>query len=115
MDPIFHLLHDLGIKRTYQGYYHLATAIHLVIEKEERLLYVHKWLYQEIAHIHGTTPSCVERNIRTAKIHSWENGNRSVLEEIAGSPLHQIPSNSELIDMLSCYIKEHYSSKQELF
>ena len=113
MKQIFHVLHDLGIKRTYQGYYHLATAIRLVIENEERLLYVHKWLYQEIANLHDTTPFCVERNIRTVKIRCWKSGNRAILETIAGCHLNQIPSNSEFIDILSCYLKEHHSIEEK--
>ena len=107
MEFIYYTLHQLGIKRTYQGYYHLAAAIQLVLEKEERLLYIHKWIYQEIAVLYKTSPSCVERNIRTAKSCCWNNGNRHILETIAGCPLEQMPSNSEFIDMISCYIKEH--------
>ena len=111
MEHIYYVLHDLGIKRTYQGYYHLATAIQLVIEKEERLLYIHKWLYQEVALVHKTTPFCVERNIRTVKTFCWNNGERDKLNSIAGCSLKQMPSNSEFIDILSCYIKEHYYEK----
>lgn len=111
MEQIFQVLHNIGIKRTYLGYYHLATAIRLVMENEERLLYIHKWLYQEVAFFHETTPFCVERNIRTVKMRCWKSGNRTQLETIAGCPLNQMPSNSEFIDILSCYIKEHSSSK----
>ena len=107
MNHIYQLLHRLGIKRTYQGYYHLATAIWLVNENEERLLYIHKLLYQEVALIHKTTAFCVERNIRTVKMHCWNKGDLLILEEIAGCPMTDIPSNSEFIDMLACYIKEH--------
>ena len=106
MEYIYSTLHKLRIKRTYQGYYHLATAIQLVIEKEERLLYIHKWLYQEVALIHNTSPFCVERNIRTVKSNFWNNGDRRIFEIIAGCPIEQMPSNSEFIDILSCYIKE---------
>lgn len=106
MDEIYQLIHSLGIKRTYLGYYHLATAIRLVVENEQRLLYIHKWLYQEVAHLHHTSPFCVERNIRTVKNHYWEYGDRSILSEMAGCSIIEKPSNSEFIDILSCYIKE---------
>ena len=111
MEKIYQLLHDIGIKRTYQGYYHLATAIQLVVEKEERLLYVHKWLYEEVAHVHNTTPFCVERNIRKVKASCWKKGNRNKLESIAGCPITEMPSNSEFIDILACYIKGQSQQK----
>lgn len=111
MEGIYQLMHDLGIKRTYLGYYHLATAIRLVVEKEERLLYIHKWLYEEVAQLHNTTPFCVERNIRTVKSHYWEHGNRSLLSKMAGCQITEKPSNSEFIDILSCYIKEQTQTK----
>lgn len=111
MKEIYELIHRLGIKRTYMGYYHLATAIYLVIENEERLLYIHKWLYAEVARMHNTTPYCVERNIRTVKNHLWKKGHRELLTEIAGCPIEEKPSNSEFIDILSCYIKQQIQAK----
>lgn len=111
MEKIYQLLHMIGIKRTYLGYYHLATAIQLVVDKEERLLYIHKWLYEEVAQIHNTTSFCVERNIRTVKDSCWKKGNRSMLESIAGCPIAVMPSNSEFIDILSCYIKNQSQQK----
>ena len=108
MEDIYKLLHDFGIKRTYHGYYHLATAILLVVEREERLLYIHKWLYQEVAERHHTTPFCVERNIRTVKSLYWNNGDHALFCEIAGCPISKKPSNSEFIDVLACYIKKSH-------
>lgn len=111
MQEIYRLMHDLGIRRTYQGYYHLSTAIRLVVEKEERLLYIHKWLYEEVASLHHTTSSCVERNIRTVKTLYWNRGDHSILSKMAGCQITEKPSNSEFIDILSCYIKEHAQEK----
>lgn len=111
MEKIHELMHRLRIKRTYMGYYYLSTAIYLVVENEERLLYIHKWLYAEIARIYNTTPYCVERNIRTVKNHLWEKGHAEILSEIAGCPIREKPSNSEFIDILSCYIKKQIQTK----
>ena len=111
MEQIYQLLHQIGIKRTYLGYYHLATAISLVMENEERLLYIYKWLYEDVAHIHQTTPLCVERNIRTVKTNCYKKGNFQLIQEITGSSRTDIPCNSDFIDMLSCYMKEHGDSK----
>ena len=110
MEEIYELIHNLGIRRTYTGYYHLATAVQLVVENEERLLYIHKWLYEEVASIHHTTSFCVERNIRTVKDHFWEKGNKAILSEIAGCQIEEKPSNSEFIDILSCHIKKQIQS-----
>ncbi|MDO4556863.1 MAG: sporulation initiation factor Spo0A C-terminal domain-containing protein [Lachnospiraceae bacterium] len=105
MDKILELIHELGIKRTYVGYHQLATAVELVIEDENRLLYVHKWLYTDVAKIHNTTPACVERNIRTVNLICWNKGNRELLEQIAGHPLDERPGNGDFIDILAAYIK----------
>lgn len=112
MQEIYQLMHELGIRRTYQGYYHLSTAIRLVIEREERLLYIHKWLYEEVASLHHTTSACVERNIRTVKTLYWKRGDHRLLFKMAGCQINEEPSNSEFIDILSCYIKEHTQEKQ---
>lgn len=111
MNEIYQLIHALGIKRTYMGYYHLATAIKLVLEDESRLLYVHKWLYTDTAKLHKTTPSCIERNIRTVNLYCWNKGNRDLLCRIAGCSLSEKPSNAEFIDILSCFLKDRTLDK----
>ncbi|MCI5596213.1 MAG: sporulation initiation factor Spo0A C-terminal domain-containing protein [Lachnospiraceae bacterium] len=107
MKEIYQLILVLGIKRTYMGYHHLATAIQLVLEDESRLLYIHKWLYTDVARIHQTTPACIERNIRTVNLYCWNKGNRQLLNQIAGCPLKERPSNAEFIDILSCFLKDN--------
>lgn len=106
MEKVCHLLHELGIGRTYRGYYYLATAIHLVMEEEDRLLHIHKCLYQEIAFLYNTTPYCVERDIRTVKTHFWNSENRDRLDTITGFPIKQVPSNSEFITIISRYLQK---------
>ena len=106
METIYELIKSLGIKRTYLGYYYLATAIQLVLDKEERLLFIYKLLYQEIAEIYHTTPFCVERNIRTVKNLYWEKGDHSLLNQIAGCCIYENPCNSDFIDILACHIKK---------
>lgn len=111
MDSIYELIHALGIKRTYLGYYHLATAIRLVLEDETRLLYIHKWLYTDVAKLHHTTPFCIERNIRTVKLYCWNKGNRELLCQLAETSLEKEPSNAVFIDILSRSIKEYPTNK----
>ena len=105
MDQTYRLLHQIGIKRTYHGYYHLASAIHLAAEKEERLTHLYKYIYQEVAAVHQTSPFCVERNIRTVKIQCCNKDTLCILESISGYPIQTLPSNLEFIDILSSHIK----------
>ena len=93
------VIRSLGISATHLGYYYLNTSILLILEDENRLLMVSKLLYPLVAEIHSTTPSCVERNIRTER-----------LFQIAGCRLQSKPTNGEFIDILSCYIKKHNPS-----
>lgn len=105
MDIIYQLILALGIKRTYKGYYHLATAIQLVLDNEDRLLYINKWLYNDVAKLHDTTSFCIERNIRTVNFYCWNKGNRKLLCKLAGYHLDSKPSNAELIDIIAQFIK----------
>lgn len=46
-----------------------------------------------------------EHDIRTMVNVCWE-GNKKLLDEIAGYPLEYKPTNSEFIDMLAYYLRE---------
>lgn len=57
---------ELGIKRTYKGYFFLIAALELAITDQKNLLYMSKSIFPVIASRYDTTYSCIERNIRTA-------------------------------------------------
>ena len=99
------LLSRLGIARTYLGERYMITAVEMVLEDEECLLYVTKQLYPKIAKQHQTTAACVEKNLRTAIKICWEHGNRRLLNEMAGYVLPKKPKTSEFIDLLASYIR----------
>jgi len=97
---IYDLFYRLGIKATYKGFFHGSYAILLSTENMERLLQVTKWLYPEVAKQYRTTPSCVERNIRTVVTMAWLY-NPNLLRELARCHLTHKPTVSEFIAILA--------------
>ena len=53
----------------------------------------------------NTTPSCVERNLRTLIQSCWSYPDHSFLNLIAGTELQQPPTNSQFIDILAAYLR----------
>lgn len=51
---------ELGIKRTYKGYFFLIAALELAITDQKNLLYMSKSIFPVIAARYGTTYSCIE-------------------------------------------------------
>ena len=96
------LLRRLGITANYTGFSYIAYALRLTTEKPERLLFVTKWLYPDIAARFGTTASCVERNIRTAVTVCWSR-NRGLLEALAQHPLPKRPKAAQFLAILTSY------------
>ena len=100
MREIEHLIRSLGIGATYRGYKYLCYAISLCLENEDYLLGISKLLYPTIANTFQTTPSSVERDLRTVINVCWERGNRSLLTTIAMYPLETKPTTGEFLDIL---------------
>ncbi len=99
-------LRKLGLTKSYKGFNYLLHAITLVLEDPDILTYICKGLYIEIAIRHGTTITCVERNIRTAKEVIWSSSNTGLLKSIFGDKYDsKVPNNAIFIDMLAYYIK----------
>ena len=85
---------ELGIKRTYKGYFFLIAALELAIT-----------IFPVIAARYGTTYSCIERNIRTAINACWNSPNREKLLTMSPYPLQKAPSVTAFIDILYWYLK----------
>lgn len=98
------LLSQLGGTANYTGYYQAAYAVQLSVEDHRHLLRVTKTLYPEVAARFGTTPSAVERNIRTMISAIWANGPQK-LEELTGSPISEKPSPGKFLSMLTAIIE----------
>ena len=90
MKRIYGLIRKLGANSKYKGYFFTAEAIRMTMAYQEKPLRITKDIY----------PINV----------CWE-GNRTLLEEIAGYSLNYKPTNSEFIDMLAYYLLEMEESE----
>lgn len=99
------LLHNLGIKATYRGYYYLLYALPVCIEDENYLLHRGKLLYPDVAKQFRTNKDNIEHCIRTVIDACWKKGNREFLKEMAGYPLKCSPSVGDFFDILIHYLK----------
>lgn len=96
----------LGLNSSYKGFDYLIYGIGLVLETPDILTYICKGLYLETAIKFGTTVSCVERNIRTAREAVWKNGSESLRVQIFGERYsYLLPNNAQFVDALAHYIK----------
>lgn len=76
------VLRYLGVGQSYQGYEYVVDGIRLVLEDSDRLKYITKSLYPDIAKKYHTSWNCVERNIRTVIDVIWRQDNEKYLLEI---------------------------------
>ena len=106
-EKIENILRALGISRRYLGYDFIFPAVKYALEDPKRLQCVSKELWPLVAPEVGTTPYCVERNIRTVSRKAWEN-NRPLLEKLAGHKLPVAPSTIDLIDIFAQALERHY-------
>jgi two-component system response regulator (stage 0 sporulation protein A) len=101
------LLHEVGVPAHIKGYIYLRTGIMHAYQNPDYVGRITKILYPEIAKIHNTTVSRVERAIRHAIELSWSRGNIKVIDEIFGYTISvekDKPTNSEFIAMIADYL-----------
>jgi len=98
------ILHHIGIPAHIKGYAYLRTAIAESVRDPNLINYITKSLYPEVARIHKTTTSRVERAIRHAIEVAWDRGDVAVLEGYFGYTISRQrgkPTNSEFIAMIA--------------
>ena len=93
------LLNSLGVTANYTGFFQLLYALQLCVDQPDRLLFVTKQLYPEVAKHFHTNWQAVERNLRTVGNIIWREG-RPQLEELAHRPLKHKPANTKLLAIL---------------
>ena len=107
MDSRFYIIRktlwDLNIPPTYLGAHYLAYAELLVLEDQDRLTMVTKWLYPEVASHYRTSWKAVERNIRTVIAICWQQDRGARLSRILGIPFTEKPSPTGIIQLLAHY------------
>lgn len=97
---IYDLLYQLGITANYIGFFHTAYGVYLAVNQPERMQFVTKWLYPDIATHYNTNWKAVERNIRSVANIAWQT-NPALLQAMAKHPLYQKPSNGKFIAILT--------------
>jgi two-component system response regulator (stage 0 sporulation protein A) len=105
---IFNLFKEIGIPTNLSGYEYLKTAVKLVCEDKEMKIGITKKLYPEVAKIHNSTPSRVERAIRHVIEVLFYDELSNVVKEIFGNTLKNNkykPTNSHFICTIAECIK----------
>lgn len=98
-------LRRLHISGKLTGLRYLSFAVARAIKNPEATCWITKELYFDIAHRYATTPSRVERSIRTAIKTCWSWGGQEALDQMAGYHLSQRPSATEFIDLVAAYLR----------
>ena len=102
------LLHKLGIPSHIRGYQYIKYGIIIVYQGGNRLAYITKDVYPEIAKKYDTAPTRVERAIRHAIEISWNRGDLNMMEEIFGNSLNvnrDKPTNAEYLTTIADRLK----------
>ncbi len=99
------LLRQLGLHGTYKGYHFLMASLELALENETQLSFYSKTIFPTVARIYQSTPSRIERDIRTVIGHCWNCSGREKLTEITPYELKKQPTVTEFIDILYWYLR----------
>lgn len=100
-------LRQLGIWGKLAGHKYLVSAIAQTVDDTNRIQYITKDLYPDLAKLHSSTASKVERSMRSAIGTWWLRGNRELLEAATGFKLQRRPTNSEFIELLANHFRHH--------
>ncbi|MBE6948774.1 MAG: hypothetical protein E7456_02895 [Ruminococcaceae bacterium] len=112
MKEIDNLLRRLGIGSNYYGFQITAAAVELVLKDLDRLLFVTKELYPDVAEKCNCSVYSVERNIRTVARVAW-NRNPELLISLAQYPMSVPPSASQFIDILAAHLARNAGGKRK--
>ena len=106
---IHDLLLKIGIPPHLRGYSYITYGLELILLDPDNLYGIYKKLYYDIAKKYGTTPTSVERSIRTAIGAAWLYGNREFIDEMFQSCVRAdkgVPTNSVFLARLFYYIND---------
>lgn len=111
MKEIDNLLRRLGVGSNYYGFQITSEAVDMVLKDFDKLLFVTKELYPEVAAKCNCSVYSVERNIRTVARVAWQR-NPELLISIAQYPMTVPPSASQFIDILAAYLSRKCAAKK---
>ena len=98
-----YFLMRLGISANYKGFHYISYGIYLSFEDPNRLLYVSKQLYPEIARRFGTDWRAVEHNMRTTITHIWKE-NARLLCFMVGYEFSQKPTVGKFLGVFYTFL-----------
>ena len=110
MKEVYGIIRKLGLTSKYKGYYYLAEAVNMVMEQKDGNIKITKDIYPNLSKKFKSTPSNIERDMRTVISACWKM-NKPGFDEIAGYELKFKPTNSEFIDMIAYYLTEEDTIK----
>lgn len=103
-EKLSRLFLTVGIPAHIKGYKYLRDAVKLVLTDGNIINSITKRLYPEIANLHETSPSKVERAIRHAIEVAWSRGKLENLNKIFGLKVYnsnEKPTNGEFIALVA--------------
>ena len=106
-ETILQDLRMMGVGRRYLGYQLTIKAVRMVVMNENLLLEMKQGIYEPLAREAVCDWRAVERNIRTIIHRAWH-VNREYLCKLAGYPMHQEPTVSEFLEMLSDHVNNSF-------
>lgn len=112
-EPIFRAL---GLSGGGKGFRYLRSAVLLAAGLRDKGFSVTGTIYPAVAEAFGTTPSCVERHIRSAIARAWQSDSGALIAAYFGNTVDNLrgkPSNSELICMIADRIALDGESSRE--
>lgn len=102
---IISTLDSFGVNRSYTGYNYVVHGLLLIIEDNERLDCITKYLYLDIAKHFHTSWGCVEKNMRTVINCIWNSSNEGLLELIFNkSSQDKRPTNKHFLKCMYDYV-----------
>lgn len=113
MKEIGNILRQLGVGSNYYGFQITVAAVNLAMQDFDKLLFVTKELYPDVAARCNCSVYSVERNIRTVSKIAWQR-NPELLISIAQYPMTAPPSASQFIDILAAYLSRPSSGKKKI-
>ena len=110
------LLYSKGVFRHYKGYDYFVRAVHLAMEKPERLQHIYKEIYLTVAVEFGTDVRTVEKDLRTVRNVFVKNGGTALLTEMCGASFigEEHPRLKEMIEIFAFYLQTTESAKKKI-
>lgn len=106
-DEIERILRKLGASGCQVGLQFAVYSVAILLKEPDRIHYIVKGIYMEVADQLNVKPSSVERGIRTMVLSLWKQPDHSKLDEVFGHHLFRRPTNSEFLESIAYYIRSN--------